>query len=252
MYPLIRITDTFFISTYSLCVTIAIITAVVVAFVECKRYGLPILLFPAAAFWSLLGGIISAKVFDVISYNWSNFLRIPLVVLTSGSGWMYYGAEIGGCIGLVIYVWSQQVNILRPLDIGSIVLLPAHAIGRIGCFLSGCCYGIPTNSWMGITFPDLTCPVHPTQLYESIPLAIGFVLFWIFRKRFVIPGTVYAAYLIFYNVLRFIIEFYRNDAYQFGIFHFSPSQYIALFLFLIGILLMAYLVLQEKRIKRTL
>ncbi|RPI01891.1 MAG: prolipoprotein diacylglyceryl transferase [Ignavibacteriae bacterium] len=246
MYPRIFITDNYFISSYSLCIAAAIILAVLVAYGECKRYGLPVLLFPAAAFWSIFGGIIGAKVFDVVCYNWNNFLDIPLVVLTSPSGWMYYGAEIGGSVGLVVYLLLHHVEFLRPVDIGGTVLLLAHALGRLGCFLAGCCYGIPTNSWMGITFPKGPCPVHPTQLYESIPLAIGFVVLWIFRKRFVIPGTIYASYLIFYNVLRFMVEFYREDAYHFGILHFSPSQYIAVVLFSFGVVLLTYLVKHKK------
>ena len=240
MYPRIFITGSFSIPTYSLFVTLAIIIAVITAYFECRRYNLPLSHFPPAAFWAVLGGIIGAKVFEIIFYMWEFFLQHPVEILTRGSGWMYYGAEFGGLVGLIAYLLVHHIDILRPLDISGVVLLLAHAIGRMGCFLSGCCYGIPTNSWMGITFPGLSCPVHPTQLYESIPLTIGFLVFWIFRKRFLIPGTVYAAYLLFYGLLRFIIEFYREDAYTFGILNLSPSQYISVTVFCTGVWLLYF------------
>ena len=240
MYPRIYVTGSIFIPTYSLFVTFAIIIAVVTAYFECKRYNIPLSHFPPAAFWAVLGGIIGAKVFEIIFYKWEFFLQHPVEILTRGSGWMYYGAEFGGLVGLIAYLLFHHIDILRPLDICGVVLLLAHAIGRMGCFLSGCCYGIPTNSWLGMTFPGLSCPVHPTQLYESIPLAIGFIVFWIFRKRFVVPGTVYAAYLLFYGLLRFIIEFYREDAYTFGMLNLSPSQYISGVVFCAGAWLLHY------------
>jgi len=240
MYPRITVTDTIFIPTYSLFVTSAIIIAVVIAYFECKRYGLPLLLFPAAAFWAVMGGIIGAKAFDILFYQWTPFLLNPIKILARGGGWMYYGAEVGGVAGLIMYVRSQHYDILRPLDIGGMVLPLAHAIGRMGCFLSGCCYGIPTNSWIGIKFPNGVCPVHPAQLYESIPLFIAFIVFWIFRKRFVIPGTLYGTYAVFYGSMRFLIEFYRDDAYTFGALQLSPSQYISLAVVSAGILLLLY------------
>jgi phosphatidylglycerol---prolipoprotein diacylglyceryl transferase len=240
MVPRVYLTDTYFIPTYSLCVSMAIIIAVIVAYFECKRYNLPVLLFPGAAFWAVLGGIIGAKVFDILFYQWTTFLLNPIKILTHGGGWMYYGAEIGGLVALIIYVRVQHYDILRPLDIGGIVLMLAHAVGRIGCFLSGCCYGIPSNSWIGIKFPETACPVHPTQLYESIPLFIAFIVIWIFRKRFVIPGTMYGTYAVFYGSLRFFIEFYRDDAYTFGALQLSPSQYISLVVVSAGILLLLY------------
>jgi len=240
MVPRIDITGSFFIPTYSLLVTLAIIIAVITAYFECRRYHLPLNHFPPAAFWAVLGGIIGAKVFEIIFYRWEFFLQHPIEILTRGSGWMYYGAEFGGLVGLIAYLHFHHIDILRPLDICGVVLLLAHAIGRMGCFFSGCCYGIPTSSWLGITFPGLSCPVHPTQLYESIPLAIGFMVFWIFRKRFLIPGTVYAVYLLFYGLLRFIIEFYREDAYTFGILNLSPSQYISAAVFFTGAWLLQY------------
>jgi phosphatidylglycerol---prolipoprotein diacylglyceryl transferase len=240
MYPSIHLTDKLFIPTYSLCVTSAIIIAVVVAYFECKRYGIPVLHFPPGAFWAVLGGIVGAKVFDIIFYNWTDFMQLPLETLIRGGGWMYYGAEFGGVLGLCAYLLFHRINILRPLDIGGMVLMLAHAIGRMGCFLSGCCYGTPTNSWFGIKFPDTACQVHPTQLYECLPLTAAFILFWIFRKRFIIPGTVYATYLMFYGPLRFIIEFYREDAYKIGVLHLSPSQYISLTVFCAGAGLFRY------------
>ncbi|MGE5313167.1 MAG: prolipoprotein diacylglyceryl transferase [Acidobacteriota bacterium] len=238
MYPRIFLTSSFYIPTYALLVSLAIVTAVVLAYFECRRYGLPMHLFPPGAFWTVLGGMIGGKIFEIIFFEWDYFLRDPLGTLTSGGGWMYYGAEIGGAVGLLVFLAASRIDVFRPIDIAGIVLLISHAIGRLGCFLAGCCYGIPTESWAGMMFPQTVCAVHPTQLYESIPLALAFFIFWINRRRFVIPGSVYAAYLLFYSPLRFAIEFYRDDAYTYGVLHLSPSQYIALAAFMIGLWLL--------------
>ena len=183
MYPRIHITDSIIISTYSLVYIIAILAGIVIAYLETKRHNLPLQAFPGAAFWAILIGITGAKIFHIIFSKWDDFLFHPMNILLKGGGWMYYGAEIGGILGLVLYLKKEKLSILRPLDIGAIVLMFAHAIGRFGCFLAGCCYGIECEAPWCVTFPGMQHPVHPTKLYESIPLFIAFILVWGNRKR---------------------------------------------------------------------
>jgi phosphatidylglycerol---prolipoprotein diacylglyceryl transferase len=127
--------------------------------------------------------------------------------------------------------------------------MPAHAIGRLGCFLAGCCCGIPTDSWFGVAFPELAYRVHPTQLYESTPLFMGFIAVWIFRRKLIVPGTIYAGYLLLYGSIRFIVEFYRQDAYTFGMLNCSPSQYISLAVICAGAWLMRYSFIRYHAVK---
>lgn len=232
MFPKIHIYGNTAVSTYSLLISSAIIIALIVAYWECKRLKLPIYHFPGTAFYGILSGIVGAKLFDIIFFEWDLFLADPVQTLLSGSGWMFYGALLSGVAGGVFYLHLKGIPIFAPMDVTAFSFMVAHSIGRLGCFLSGCCYGHYTDSMTGIMFPGHTFRVHPTQLYESIPLFSAFIVLWFLRKRIVKPGIIFVIYLFFYSLLRFLVEFYREDAYSYGILDLSPSQYISLFLFM--------------------
>ena len=106
----------------------------------------------------------------------------------------------------------------------------AHALGRIGCFLSGCCYGIETDAAHGVLFPGMDHYVIPTQIFESIYLfclsaaLVGFAFKYNFYYSFVI-------YAVFYGIFRFIIEFFRGDE-RGQLAGLSPSQYWCILLIL--------------------
>jgi phosphatidylglycerol:prolipoprotein diacylglycerol transferase len=94
-----------------------------------------------------------------------------------------------------------------------------HAMGRLGCFAAGCCYGTPTEVAWGVKFPvdGLTrdiggTPVHPTQLYAvAYLILLGFFFLWL-KKRQTFPGQMLVAYLATYPILRSINEIYRGDS----------------------------------------
>jgi phosphatidylglycerol:prolipoprotein diacylglycerol transferase len=121
-----------------------------------------------------------------------------------------------------------------------------HAIGRVGCFAAGCCYGKPTNHFWGVTFTNpvanalvgtpLNQALEPTQLFESaVELANFFVLMWMFkRKKF--DGQVFGAYLILYGVARYFLEFIRDDPGRGSVFGglMTGTQLISIFLVITG------------------
>jgi phosphatidylglycerol:prolipoprotein diacylglycerol transferase len=124
-------------------------------------------------------------------------------------------AVVGGLVTLVIATQCYRLPLKVWLPMSIPFLCFAHAWGRLGCFLGGCCYGKPTDSFLGMQFPEksLACqahghvPVHPTQLYEMVLLvALGLTL------NFAIPAAhrIYS-YLLIYGLGRFGIEFLRGD-----------------------------------------
>jgi phosphatidylglycerol---prolipoprotein diacylglyceryl transferase len=157
------------------------------------------------------------------------------------SGFTFYGGFIFCLLGLLIYSRIRKMNFWY---LTNLLILPfslAHAFGRIGCFLGGCCYGLPTNSDLGVTFPVDSLPykyymdshLHPTQLYESIALMLLFLL--LFKVKF---EHQFMTYLLIYPSLRFVLEFYRGDNRGVLLTEFlSPSQEISLILFLLGLFL---------------
>jgi phosphatidylglycerol:prolipoprotein diacylglycerol transferase len=107
--------------------------------------------------------------------------------------------------------WIKRRGLFLPevLDLCAPYLALGQSIGRIGCFLNGCCYGKEV-SW-GIYFPVHGAHLHPTQLYLSGGLFLIFLLLKLYQRSSSIPGLVFASYLILTSVLRFGVEFFRAD-----------------------------------------
>jgi phosphatidylglycerol:prolipoprotein diacylglycerol transferase len=112
------------------------------------------------------------------------------------------------------------------------------AVGRVGCFLAGCCHGRPTDAAWGVRFPRLEGPVHPTQLYDAAAaLALGLLLAWRWpRRRF--AGENIGLLLVGYPLLRSLTEFFRGDAERGAFGPLSTSQWLSVPLLLVGLLLL--------------
>ena len=140
----------------------------------------------------------------------------------------------------------------RLIDIMSLVpccVLVAHAFGRLGCFFAGCCYGKETDSPLGVQFPHLPNPVHPTQLYEAAFLFVIFIVMLILLFRYNFRHNM-SVYLISYGIFRFLIEFVRGDHRGELVAAISPSQFWSIPMVLLGVGLIFLLnYLQPKRDK---
>lgn len=127
-------------------------------------------------------------------------------------------------------------------------LLFAHGLGRIGCYLAGCCYGKPTDSIFGVMYPtdDGMMKVFPTQLYEAFFLLICAVLFFFFIKK-----NRTEKYFLSYGIFRFFLEYLRGDNRgSFPLFGLSPSQFMSIVMIIIGILCIVFReVIKQKEIK---
>ncbi len=162
---------------------------------------------------ALLGGIVGGRLFYIL-LNWELFTQAPweIIALWHG-GLVWYGGFLGGVAGAWLYLRAKRRAFLRALDQLIPFVALGHAIGRIGCFLNGCCYGKPTTSWCGVLFPGRHETVLPTQLFEAAGLCLLYlVLRWLQRPgRRTAPGGIVGAYLILYGLLRFLLEFARGD-----------------------------------------
>ncbi len=166
---------------------------------------------------------------------------------------VFYGGAIGGFIGLWIASRRWPGSLLKMTDAFTAPLLIGQALGRIGCFSAGCCYGRPTTEPWGVTFtnPNALGPLyeklHPTQLYESAGVFILFLIALALSRRLKLIGYLTAFYCVSYGVLRFVIEFWRGD--DRGAFHFglSPSQGGSLLLVTVGLVLAVAVMVREKK-----
>jgi phosphatidylglycerol:prolipoprotein diacylglycerol transferase len=120
-----------------------------------------------------------------------------------------------------------------------------HAIGRLGCFSAGCCWGKPTTSWIGVHFTEkaseltgvpIDAALVPTQLIEALANLLIFIfLLWLTKRR-KFEGQIIYAYLMIYSVVRFTIEFWRDDP-RGSLLGLSTSQFIAILMFVFGLVM---------------
>lgn len=154
----------------------------------------------------------------------------------------FYGGLVGGALTFIalyfFYVKKKYpyANIMDLLIISPAAITLAHGFGRIGCFAAGCCYGIETDSWLGVQFPHHDHAVYPTQLFEAIFLFIlaGVLFYFAVKKNN--PYTM-PIYLISYGIWRFLIEFIRGDDRGAFFLLLSPSQWFSILAILGAIVL---------------
>ncbi|MBI3325052.1 MAG: prolipoprotein diacylglyceryl transferase [Candidatus Omnitrophica bacterium] len=165
------------------------------------------------AVWALVGGMIGGRLLYVVTY-WQMYLANPweLPAIWRG-GLIWYGGFAGGLIGTWLFLRRHRYGFLRGVDQVIPFVAFGHAVGRIGCFLNGCCYGKPSHSWCAVWLPGGAEPVLPTQLFESFGLLALYL--WLRRlqtpERLRRPGAVFGWYLVGYSALRWTLEWWRAD-----------------------------------------
>ncbi len=222
MYPeLFRIGD-FPVNTYGVLLAAALLLALVVAAKLAAREGLTQARIYDLGLWTIIGGLVGSKLLmiltddtvDVFSFD---FLR---------SGGVYYGGLLGGFFALVLLVRFYKLPFWKVADAFAPGVALGQAIGRQGCFAAGCDWGKPTALPWGVRFSELGhentgVPIygadgsdlylHPTQAYESFTMLAVFAILIYLHSRKNFDGQVLIAYGIIYALVRFTIEFFRDD-----------------------------------------
>ena len=241
MYPILFKIGPITIYTYGVLVFLGVVAGYFFSLVQVKKEGIGKKDFSDIVFWSLIWGFIGARIFYIL-LNFKFFLRDPLGIGLSRAGFVFYGGVFFGLGAFYILTRKRNLDFLKLADILVLALLLGHAIGRVGCFSYGCCYGKPTSSWIGIKFPpsspagSLGTKVIPTQLISSLALLCIFLVLWSKRKKTSFKGEIFSLYFILYGIFRFIIEFYRGDPRPY-LGKFSIFQIVSLGMIVIGVLL---------------
>lgn len=177
-------------------------------------------------------------VFAILFQNLYDYIESPNTYQFSFS-MTFIGGLIGGVATFILFnffvVKKEDKEVFRKiLVIAPCAITGAHFFGRIGCFFNGCCYGISSDSWLAVQFPQLETKVLPTQLFEALFLLILTILlgFLAFKKNFIYNFDIY---LISYAIFRFLIEYIRGDDRGNFIGSLSPSQFWSIILLILGI-----------------
>ncbi len=159
------------------------------------------------AIGAFIGAMLGAKLPFALS-DWEE--------LVSGRAWFADGKTIlsglaGGYLGVVVAKWALGVR-TRTGDSFAVPVAASIAVGRLGCFVAGCCYGSPTAMPWGVVFEQHGALArHPTQLYESAFHALTAIGLYQLQRRGLFRGNLFKLYIIAYAAFRFATEFIREE-----------------------------------------
>lgn len=228
---------------YGLMIAIGILVAYVTAEYRAKKHGLdPDKIF-YLVIWAVVGGFAGAKVLYFLT-RLKDIMENPRVLLDLADGFVVYGGIIGGIYSAMAYCRIKKMPFLKYFDLVMPSVALAQGFGRIGCFLAGCCYGRETDSALGIVFHNSSYAPNdvkllPTQLISSgLDFLLCAVLILLDRKKKG-DGQIAGAYLVLYSIGRFILEFYRGDLIRGNVGALTTSQFIAIFVAMAGVVMIA-------------
>ncbi|MDL2237561.1 prolipoprotein diacylglyceryl transferase [Christensenellaceae bacterium OttesenSCG-928-K19] len=256
MHPFFTILGTQ-IPAYGTMLLLAYFAALIVAILRHKTNGMSPLDVFVAMILAGAGAFLGGKLFAVIQ-GLPLFFELQATTgltfykyFTSQAGMVFYGGFIGCILFILLFCVIYKIPAWKVLD----TLLPslplAQAIGRVGCFLAGCCYGIPcehgvyfTNSIVAYIPKDI--PLLPVQLIEAACVLGLFIVMVYYGKKARKPGKVLSLYLLGYGVIRFVLEFFRYDAIR-GVYGgLSTSQWISILLIALGVYFIRFYKPKEK------
>jgi phosphatidylglycerol:prolipoprotein diacylglycerol transferase len=223
-------------------VAIAFLTGLAITTRLARKSGLPAEKITNLAVYCAIAGIIGAKLFMFL-FNIGDYIRDPgqiFSMATLQAAGVFHGGFIVALIFAYLYLERQNLPVLKTMDIFAPGIAVGQAIGRLGCFAAGCCWGKVCYLPWGVRFrSNFAAPVpldkrlHPVQLYESAADLLIFFVLYRFLGRNHRTGQVIGLYLVLYSTARFIIEFFREHE-QSLVGPFSLTQWIALALFALG------------------
>ncbi|MCI2228315.1 prolipoprotein diacylglyceryl transferase [Polaribacter sp. MSW13] len=247
MYPKLLEYENITIYTYAFCIVLGTLLAVLYTKWQTKKT--LNLVLPNTFFYLIfITGFLGGKLFLFFEKP-IYYLQSPKSIFNIFSGgFVFYGSFTCIIVFIIGYLRKHKIAILPLIDILAITTTIVHAIGRMGCFFAGCCYGKPTNSIFGVHFPNThSVAVHPTQLYEVGSILIIMSLLFVIRKNKSFDGQVFISYVILYAIARTVLEIFRGDQRGYIIQNYiSHSQFIA-FIF-ISITTYLYIKLKSKKI----
>ncbi len=216
MYPVLFRIGNFAVSSYGVMVALGFFLAYWTATLEFRRLRIPLGPLQDMLIAAVVGGILGAKLMYIFeNVPLAEFLSHPFRYLLERSGLTYYGGFLLGAILVLAVVQVRRLPFGKVADALAPGLALAYAVGRIGCFLVGDDYGVPTTLPWGVAFPQGAPPtppgvrVHPTQIYETLTMGLVFYLLWRLRTRSHRPGWLFSLYLVLAGLERFLIEFIR-------------------------------------------
>jgi phosphatidylglycerol:prolipoprotein diacylglycerol transferase len=250
VFPKLIHIGSFYLPTYGVMVALGFLAGLTVTTKLARRSGLDGEKITNLAVYCALAGLLGAKLLMFL-FDWRTFLSDPGQIFslsTLQAAGVFQGGLVLAFVTAFLYMRHNGLPWLKTLDAFAPGIAIGHAIGRIGCFMAGCCWGKECSLPWAVRFtnPDaaeltgvpLNTPLHPSQLYEMATEALLFAfLYWRSGKPHA-AGKIMGLYLVLSSAARFVIEFTRfhEQGLYWGL---SLTQWIAIAVAFAGAMLLA-------------
>jgi phosphatidylglycerol:prolipoprotein diacylglycerol transferase len=251
MHPILFQIGDWPVYSYGVLLAVAYLVALQLAVVRARRSGLDGTKVMDLGIYLIIAALVGAKLMLVV-VDFDYFRSQPRELLSLvRAGGVFYGGLLAALGVAILLVRRYQLRIWATADLFAPGIALGHVVGRLGCLMAGCCYGIPTTMPWGITFTNplaasnvgtpLGIPLHPTQLYDAgAELLILIVLLVTERRGKPFEGRTFWLYMLLYGISRFIVEFYRGDE-RGMIMGISTSQFVSLLVVPLALLMLVRL-----------
>ena len=238
MFPFIQIAS-LQIPTYPLVISLSFSIGMLWSFKKSALKGLSRKTLLDMSLGLMVGGLAGARMLHVLYEAPSYYLENPLQILMIwNGGFVFYGGAVGGFLGALVLLKIKGESEALWADFLAPIGAFCYGLGRVGCFLAGCCYGQISSLPWAVSFPGLTGARHPTQLYATVLEwgICGLLLFLERKKSFVgVPGRLFFTWVLLHSMVRLFMEALRDDFRGPLLLGWSLSQVISGCLLLVGL-----------------
>ena len=231
------------IPSYGFLLAVAYAAAFICALLRRKKYDMSLLDTTVAMFMAGFGALMGGKIFYVLQgipefIYLHNETGMNFLEYFNSAGFIYYGGFIGCMLMLLLCAKVYAIPALKLTDALLPALPLAQSIGRVGCFLAGCCYGMPLKGGIIMTQQShemFGVALLPVQLIEAVACIALFIVMLVYESKPRRPGGMLCFYFVGYGIIRFVLEFFRYDDIRGFVSVLSVSQWISLGLIAVGL-----------------
>lgn len=236
--------DEIVIHSYGFFIALGVLLSFWFAVSRVRKYGVDSDSLASLYLWTIIAAFLGGRIFFFFE-DIDRYINDPSLMLRiGGGGFVFYGSLIFAVPVMIWWLRRKKVPVRPFLDIVAFIGPIVHSVGRIGCFMAGCCHGKECHNILGVTFTDpdtlarpMNTPLYPTQLFDiGINLLIIAVLVVLSRRK-AFAGQLFLVYIVLYAIGRSINEIYRGDEARGFVMGgaLSHSQFIAIILFAIAV-----------------
>lgn len=239
--PILLTLGPFEIRWYGVMVVLAVIAIISISLLEARRKKMEPDTVWDVALWGVIGGIIGARVLHIID-KWDYYFAHPEQFLNF-AGLAVWGSVLGAIVALLIYCAVKKISFWVLGDLVAPGAIMGQAIGRVGCVINGCCYGLPCELPIAVIYlnPDSYAPqgvpLYPTQIFHIVWNLAGFGALWLLRKKLRLDGALFLVWLIIFGAGDFVIRFFREG--EPFLFNLPQAQFIDIAIIVVAAILLA-------------